>query len=113
LELVRLFEQGKYSVLQLAVLYGVSFQVIYKWIYKFSELNDRNYRIVEMKQSSTSKIQELEKKVKELERLVGQKQIKIDFLEEMIDVAKTELNIDIKKKPFTPPSAGSEQKPKS
>src|SRR5215207_393399 len=85
LELVRLFEQGKYSVLQLAVLYGVSFQVIYKWIYKFSELNDRNYRIVEMKQSSTSKIQELEKKVKELERLVGQKQIKIDFLEEMID----------------------------
>jgi transposase len=110
-ELVRLFETGKYSVSQLDRLYGVCFCVIYRWIYKYSSFNEKGCRIIEMKQSSTSKVKELEQKIKELERLVGQKQIKIDFLEEMIDVAKEELNIDIKKKSFTPPSGGSGKKP--
>ena len=110
-ELVRLFETGKYSVSQLDRLYGVRNAVIYRWIYKYSTLNEKGCRIIEMKQSSTSKVKELEQKIKELERLVGQKQIKIDFLEEMIDVAKEELNIDIKKKSSTPPSAGSGKKP--
>jgi transposase len=112
-ELVRLFETGKFSVGQLDRLYGVSFQSIYQWIYKYSTFNEKGTRIIEMKQSSTGKIKALEQKVKDLERLLGQKQIKIDFLEEMIDVAKEELNIDIKKKSSTPPSGGSEKKPKS
>lgn len=111
-ELVRLFESGKYSVLQLDKLYGASFALIYKWIYKYSSINEKGYRIVEMKQSSTSRIKELEQKIKDLERLVGQKQIKIDFLEEMIDVAKEELNIDIKKKSSTPQSDDSAKKEK-
>lgn len=111
--MVRLFESGKFSVSQLSFLHGIGVQTIYRWIYKLSELNDKNYLIVEMKQSTTSKIKELQNKVKELERLVGQKQIKIDFLEEMMNVAKQELNIDIKKKFSTPPSASSEPKQKN
>ncbi|HTL10761.1 MAG TPA: hypothetical protein VL307_20955, partial [Chitinophagaceae bacterium] len=111
-ELVRLFEQGKFSVLQLNKLYGVSSQLIYLWVYKYSQFNEKGYRIIEMKKSSTSKISELEQKVKDLERLVGQKQIKIDFLEEMINVAKDELNIDIKKKSSTPQSGVSSTKGK-
>lgn len=111
-ELVRLFEQGKFSVLQLSKLYGVSYQLIYLWIYTYSQFNEKGYRIIEMKKSSTSKISELEQKVKDLERLVGQKQIKIDFLEEMINVAKDELNIDIKKKSSTPQSGVSSTKGK-
>jgi transposase len=111
-ELVRLFESGKFSVSQLDRLYGVRFALIYRWIYKYSNFNEKGCRIIEMKQSSTSKIKELEQKIKDLERLVGQKQIKIDFLEEMIDVAKEELNIDIKKKSSTPQSDGSGKKEK-
>lgn len=106
-ELVRLFEQGKYSVLQLEKLYGISGVVIYRWIYKYSRFNEHGYRIIEMKQSSTSKVNELEQRIKELEKIVGQKQIRIDFLEEMINVAKDELQIDIKKKYSTPRSGGS------
>jgi transposase-like protein len=106
-ELVLLFEQGRYSVLQLDKLYGVPFSLIYKWIYKYSSFNEKGYRIVEMKQSSTSKLKALEQRVKELEQAVGQKQIKIEFLEKMIDVARQELKIDIKKNFSTPPSAGS------
>ena len=106
-ELVRLFEQGKFSVLQLDKLYGVPFTLIYKWIYKYSTTNEKGYRVVEMKQSSTSKLKDLENKVRDLERMLGQKQIQIDFLEKMIDIAEKELKIDIKKKPSTPRSAGS------
>ncbi len=47
---------------------------------------------------ASNKLKELEKKVKELEHLAAQKQIKIDFLEKMIDIAEEELKIDIKKK---------------
>jgi transposase len=103
-ELVRLFEQGKFSVLQLSKLYGIGFSVIYRWIYKYSAFNEPGYRVIEMKQSSTAKLKAMEQKIKDLEKIVGQKQIKIDFLEEMIDVAKEELKIDIKKKSSTPPS---------
>lgn len=112
-ELVRLFEAGKFSILQLEKLYGVRNGVIYRWIYKYSEFNKPGYRVVEMKQSSTSKLKLLEERIKELEKIVGQKQIKIDFLEEMIAVAKEELNIDIKKKSSTPRSAGSGKSAKS
>lgn len=73
---------------------------IYKWIYKYSNFNEKGFRVVEMKQSSSQK-------VKELEATVGRKQIMIDFLEAMIEVAKDELDIDIKKNYSTPPSQGS------
>ena len=102
---------GKFSVVQLKTLYGVDRTVIYRWIYKYSHFNQKSCRIIEMKQSSTSKLKALEQKVKDLERLLGQKQIKIEFLEEMIQVANEELNIDIKKKSSTPPSGASGKKP--
>jgi hypothetical protein len=61
---------------------------------------------VEAKDSSAVKLKEMEERIKELERSIGQKQIKIDFLEKMIDIAKTDLNIDIKKNYGTSQSAG-------
>ncbi len=105
-ELVNGFESGKFSVSQLEKLYGISSVVIYRWIYKFSTFNEKGIRVVEMKQSSSLKLKELSQKVKDLERIVGQKQIKIDYLEKMIDIAKDEFDIDIKKKHNTPQSTG-------
>jgi transposase-like protein len=112
-ELVRLFERGKFSVLQLSRLYGVRFSVIYRWIYKYSQFNEPGYRVIEMKESSTNKLKAMEQRIKDLEKIVGQKQIKIDFLEEMINVAQQELNVDIKKKSSTPRSGGSMKEKKS
>jgi len=106
-QLVEDFEKGKLSVPQLERLHGVSNAQIYNWIYKYSNFNEIGYRVVEMKQSSTSKIKDLEDRIKELERTVGQKQIMIDYLDKMIDIAKDELDIDIKKKFDTSQSSGS------
>ena len=105
-ELVSLFEKGTYSVLQLERLYGVTNGSIYRWIYKYSTFNEKGIRVVEMKQSSSLKLKELTNKVKELEQIVGQKQIKIDFLEKMIEIAESEFSIAIKKKSNTSQSNG-------
>lgn len=96
-QIVKEFESGKYSVVQLEKLHGIDNQSIYKWIYKYSNFNEKGYRIVENKASSSKKVKELEARIKELEGIVGRKQIMIDYLEKMIDIAKEELDIDIKK----------------
>jgi transposase len=106
-ELVMEYEKGSFSVAQLSRLYNLQRQQIYNWIYKFSTFNEKGSRIIEMKESSTSRLKSMEERIKELERAVGQKQIQIEYLEKMIDIAKTELNIDIKKNFDTPQSGGS------
>ena len=106
-KIVKDYEQGTMSVCQMSRLYGIANTQIYNWIYKFSTFNEKGYRIVEAKDSSANKLKEMEERIKELERSIGQKQIKIDFLEKMIDIAKTDLNIDIKKNYDTSQSAGS------
>jgi transposase-like protein len=112
-EIVAIYESGKFSVLQLEKLYSVSNASIYSWIYKFSTFNEKGFRIVEMKESSAEKLKQLEQKVKELEQAVGQKQIKIDYLEKIIEIAKDDLKIDIKKNYNIQQSIGSKAiKPK-
>jgi len=105
--IVKSFETGKYSISQLQRLYTLPAVSIYRWIYKFSTFNEPGVRVVEMKASHLDKLKELEQKVKDLERSVGQKQIMIDYLEKMMDIAKSDLNIDIKKSYGTPRSTGS------
>lgn len=108
-EIVSLFESGEFSVSQLEKLYGVRNANVYRWIYKFSTFNEKGCRVVEKIESSSSKLKELEQKVKQLEQIVGKKQIMIDYLEKLIDVAKEELQIDIKKNCSTEFLDGSEQ----
>jgi transposase-like protein len=111
--IVKEFETGKFSVPQIEKLHGIGNRLIYNWIYKYSTFNERGYRIMEIKKSSTSKIRDLQNRIKELERMVGQKQIKIDYYEKMIELAKEELNIDLKKNFDTPQSSGSGKTRKS
>jgi len=108
-QVVKEYEQGSMSALQLSKLYGVANTQIYNWIYKFSIFNEKGSRIVEMKDSQSAKFKEMEQRIKELEQNVGQKQIMIEYLEKMIDIAKEDLNIDIKKNYVTPQSIGSKK----
>jgi transposase len=106
-QIVKDFESGRFSVPQIERLHCISNKSIYKWIYKFSTFNQQGYRIVEMKRSTTAKVKDLENRVKELEQAVGQKQIMIDYLEKMMEIAKDELGIDVKKNFNTSQSPGS------
>lgn len=42
------------------------------------------------------RLKELELRIKKLEQVAREKQLKIDYLEKMIDIAREELDIDIK-----------------
>ncbi|WP_299673061.1 transposase [uncultured Polaribacter sp.] len=108
-EIVKDFESGRFSVSQLEKLYGVSNPTIYQWIYKFSTFNEKGFRVIEKKDSSSDKLKKLEDRVKELEGIIGRKQIAIDYLEKTIEIASDELNVDIKKNSNTLQSAGFEK----
>ena len=62
-------------------------------------------QIVEAK-SDTRKIRALEERIKELERIVGQKQLLLEFNEKMIEIAEATYGVDIKKKVGSKLSSG-------
>jgi len=105
-KIVEEFESGKFSVKELGYLYKIHPQLIYRWIYKYSTVNKRGYRIVEAEKSTTMKIKELKKKLAEYERIIGQKQLEIDFLNKIIDKASERYNEDLKKNLSIRPSNG-------
>ena len=75
----------------------VSYTAVNQWIKLYSNTKRPSRTIVESK-SDTTKILALQKKIAELERLIGQKQVMIDFQEKMIEIAEETYQVDIKKK---------------
>ncbi|OQX75182.1 MAG: transposase [Bacteroidetes bacterium 4484_276] len=70
--------------------YQVSRTSIYKWIYKYSNMRKRGVKQVVEARSDTCKIQQLKEQMKELERVIGQKQLLIDFQQKAIELAEKE-----------------------
>lgn len=95
--LVNEFESGNFTVLQLSRLHNVGFQCIYNWIRKYSTISQPETVIIEMKKSSTQKLKQMEKQIKELHQILGQKQIKLDYLEKIIDLSNQHYKTDLKK----------------
>lgn len=78
--------------------YQVSHASVYKWIYKYSKMRKKSVKQVIEAKSDSKKILALKEQIKELERMIGEKQIKLDFQEKMIEFAEKEYQVDIKKK---------------
>ena len=97
LQKVREIETGKSRVSDICKQYEVSNTSVYRWLDQFGLMKDKKERLIIETQSDTRELLELKKKVAELERIVGQKQILIDFKNKMIDIAEEMYGIDIKK----------------
>ena len=110
---VREIERNLTSVRMVSKEYEVSVAAVYKWLYKYSFLRSKQVRQIIEPMSDTQKIKELRTKIQELERLVGQKQIEIEFKEKMIELAEQMYSIDIKKKLGSKLSNGSGSTEKS
>lgn len=104
---VRELDRNLTTVSQISKEYEVSCTAVYKWIYKYSAMRKKAIKQVVEAKSDTARIGQLRDEVREMERMVGQKQIMIDFLEKMIELAEKEYGIDIKKKFSSTPSNGS------
>lgn len=107
LKIVKQYESGKYSVYEMEKIYNITNPTIYNWIYKYSKYNKKSIQVVEMKDSQANRIKEMEARIKELEQVIGQKQMNLDYLEKVIDLAGQEYDIDIKKNSNTQQSGGS------
>jgi transposase-like protein len=95
---VKELESNLVSICDISRTYNVSRTSIYKWVYKYSVMAKKNVKQIVEAKSDTNKIRILEERIKELERLVGQKQILLEFKEKMIEIAETTYGVDIKKK---------------
>lgn len=104
---VKEIERKLYTVLEVSRMYDVSRGSVYNWLDKYSMTNKRGVRLIIEPMSDAKKIQELQARIKELEQLVGQKQIQLEFTEKMIELAEERYQIDIKKKSGSKRSSGS------
>ncbi|MFN2429926.1 MAG: transposase [Cryomorphaceae bacterium] len=94
---VREVESGQTKISEIVTEYEVSPTTIYRWMSKFGTMKKKPERLIVEADSDTAKLLELKKKVAELERTIGQKQILIDFKDKMIELAEEHYKIDIKK----------------
>jgi transposase-like protein len=95
------------TITELCNEYQVSRSSVYKWIYKYSLMRKRENKQVIEPESETRKVLLLKQEVSELHRVIGEKQLKMDFLEKVIELAEKEYGLDIKKKFAVKPSFGS------
>ena len=104
---VREIERNMSSVADICKTYSVSRTSVYRWIYKYSAMAKKQVKQVVEAKSDTQKIKALEDRIKELERVVGQKQLLLEFKDKMIEIAEATYNVDIKKKVGSKLSSGT------
>lgn len=96
-QVVRDIEHGKCSVSEASQELLVNVQSIYNWIYRYSRYLQKNKLMVVENKSEVYRSKELEKRILELEAFLGRKQIEIDLLNKVIDLANEEYSTDLKK----------------
>jgi transposase len=97
-------ERNILSIAELCKEHQVSRSAVYKWIYKYSLMRKQENRQIVEPESETRKVLLLKQELAEMHRVIGEKQLKVDFLEKVIDLAEEEYGLDIKKK-FTAKSS--------
>lgn len=92
---------------QVVAEHQVNRNSVYQWLYKYSPHHQPGTTFVVQMQSEETKNGELRQRIAELERIVGQKQLEIDFLSKLLEVGSEELGLDLKKNFKASLSSGS------
>lgn len=105
-KVVKDIEQGKVNVTGASLEYEISIQSVYCWLKKFSTHLHPSTTLVMQMDSEQYRSKELEKKVAELEAALGRKQLEIDYLNKLIEIAGKDIGTDLKKNINIPASVG-------
>lgn len=97
--------EKRVSIKQFCDIYEVSRTAVYKWIYKYSALESGTKQVIQM-DSEAEKTKQLLARLAELERVVGQKQLEIDYLNHTLELASAQVGYDLKKK-YAPKSSST------
>lgn len=106
-QIVKNLVNKRLTIHQVMLEHQVSRQSVYRWLYKYSPLHEQKCTLVVQMQSEEQRKRELQQRVADLERIVGQKQLEIDFLNKLLEVGSNELGFDLKKSFSSPPSNGT------
>lgn len=101
------------TISQIVRLHEVSAVSVCRWRQKYSKHYQKPTKVVIEMESEALKTKALLERNAELERIIGQKQLKIDYLEKLIEIASQDLEIDLKKTTDTPHSTTSAQTAKT
>lgn len=101
---VKEIDQGLTYISEVSRQYGVSGSAVCRWLKKYSPTYQPATKMVIEMESEAHKTKLLQQRVAELERAVGVKQIELDFLNDLVEVASRDLGIDLRKDFFTPRS---------
>ena len=104
---VKDIEEGKCTVLQASRELSVSLQSVYGWVYKYSGYLRRNKILIVEEKSESYRSKQLEIKLRDAEAALGRKQMELDFLNKLIEIAGQELKMDLKKSFSSPASSGT------
>ena len=104
---VKDIESGRCTVRQASRELLVSEQSIYRWLHQYSRYLLNNKRLVVEDKSEAYQTEELKKRIQELEAALGRKQMEIDLLSKVIDLANEEYKTDLKKSLLNQASNGS------
>jgi transposase len=96
--IVKQIESGLITVSQATREYDLKgSQSIYNWIYKYSRTLKKGTVLVVQKESEEKRREQLLSDNKDLEAALGRKQMEIDALKKLIELASSELKVDLKK----------------
>lgn len=88
---------GQLTISQLCKLWQISTTTAYNWLYAYSPQHAKGTTMIVQQDSEAAKTQQLLQQVAHLERTLGQKQMVIDFQDKLIELASSQLQIDLKK----------------
>ena len=104
---VREIEQKITTIAEVSREYEVRASNVSKWLTQYSPNRMKSVRTIVESESDTRKLFDMQQKIAELERVIGQKQLLIDFQAKMMELAEQEYGIDIKKKFERKPLSGT------
>ena len=100
-------ERNLITVSELSREYQVSKTSVHRWIYLYSAMRKKGVKQVVEARSDSRKLLQMKEEIKELQRIIGEKQVLLDFKDKMIELAEGEYGVEIKKKFSGAPSSGT------
>lgn len=95
------------TISELCREYQISRTSVYRWIYLYSRMKKKQVKQVVEAKSDSRKLLQMKEQIKELQRIIGEKQVLLDFKDKMIELAEEKYSVDIKKKFSGKPSFGT------
>ena len=95
------------TISELCREYQISRTSVYRWVYLYSRMKKKDVKQIVEAKSDSRKLLQMKEEIKELQRIIGEKQILLDFKDKMIELAEGKYGVDIKKKFSGKPSSGT------